>query len=255
MPYSALFPLLDGKVAVVTGAANGIGRAIALALGEAGADVAIVDRDVQAGQEVAAFLQQKGRRAHSLACDVMSMAEVEAASKAATELLGPIDILVNNAGIGDFVSFPEITTEKWDLMVGTHLTGSFNWCRAVLPDMIERRAGRVLNMSSVAGKRGDFIGNAHYTAAKAAIIGLTRSLAAWAAPYGVNVNAIAPGIVDTTLTRAMSDAHKEKTLSRIPIGRFAAPEEIAAAALFLVSDAASYIVGETLNANGGSYMD
>jgi 3-oxoacyl-[acyl-carrier protein] reductase len=125
----------------------------------------------------------------------------------------------------------------------------------VLPSMVERRQGKILNIASVAGKRGDFIGNAHYTAAKAGMMGLTRSLAAYAAPHGVNVNALAPGIVDTELTRATSAEHKATTLSRIPIGRFAALEEIAAVARFLVSDAASYVVGETVSVNGGSYMD
>jgi 3-oxoacyl-[acyl-carrier protein] reductase len=169
--------------------------------------------------------------------------------------LGSIDLLVNNAGIGDFVSFPEISRERWDRMLNIHLTGAYNFCHAVMPDMLKRRFGRIVNVSSVAGKRGDFIGNAHYTAAKAGMIGLTKSLAAWAAPHDVRVNAIAPGIVDTELTREMSASHQATTKSRIPLGRFARTDEIASVVLFLLSDASSYVIGETINVNGGSYLD
>jgi NAD(P)-dependent dehydrogenase (short-subunit alcohol dehydrogenase family) len=247
---------LDGKLALVTGAGRGIGKAIALALAEVGADVIINDISERDARETVSAVEAKGRRACTCVADVSDYATVDAAIRAAISKLGrPIDILVNNAGVGDFVSFPEITEAKWQAMLGTHLTGTFNCCKLVLPSMLERRSGKILNVSSVAGKRGDFIGNAHYTAAKAGIIGLTRSLAAYAAPHGVNVNAIAPGIVDTELTHGMGKEHKATTLSRIPIGRFAALEEIASAARFLVSNAASYVVGETLSVNGGSYMD
>jgi NAD(P)-dependent dehydrogenase (short-subunit alcohol dehydrogenase family) len=140
-------------------------------------------------------------------------------------------------------------------MLNVHLTGAYNCCHAVMPDMLKRRFGRIVNVSSVAGKRGDFIGNAHYTAAKAGMIGLTKSLAAWAAPYDVRVNAIAPGIVDTELTREMSESHRATTVSRVPLGRFARPDEIASVVLFLLSDASSYVIGETINVNGGSYLD
>ena len=166
-----------------------------------------------------------------------------------------IDILVNNAGIGDFVSFPEITPEKWHRMIEIHLTGTFNCCQAAFPHMKSQSYGKILNVSSAAGKRGDFIGNAHYTAAKAGIIGLTKSLAFYAAPLGINVNAIAPGLVATELTNGMNPEMKATTIARIPAGRLGRPDEIARAAAFLVSDDASYIFGETLSVNGGSYMD
>jgi 3-oxoacyl-[acyl-carrier protein] reductase len=153
------------------------------------------------------------------------------------------------------VTFPEITPEKWDRMLGIHLTGSFNCCQAVLASMTERKYGKIVNVSSVAGKRGDFGGNAHYTAAKAGIIGLTKSLARYAAPFGINVNAVAPGLVATELTDGMSSEWKETTISRIPAGRLGEPKEIAQVTAFLVSEDASYIFGETISVNGGSYMD
>ena len=247
---------LDGRLAIVTGAGRGIGRGIALGLAAAGADVVVNDRDTEVAEAVAGEVRDAGRAALAQVFDVTDAAAVRCGLEAAAHAMGrPIDILVNNAGIGDFVSFPDITVAKWEAMLDTHLKGAFLCCHAVLAGMIDRRAGKILNVSSVAGKRGDFIGNAHYTAAKAGMLGLTRSLGAYAAPFGVNVNAILPGIVDTELTQAMSDAHKATTLSRVPIGRFARIEEIASAAVFLVSDAASYIVGECLNVNGGSYMD
>lgn len=245
----------EGRTALVTGAGHGLGRTMALELARAGAAVAINDVSEGAAGKVAGEIQEMGRRACAAVADVSDRDAVMRVVGEIADTLGPIDILINNAGIGDFVSWPEITAEKWDAMLGVHLTGSFNCCAAVLPGMVERKRGRVLNVSSVAGKRGDYMGNAHYTAAKAGIVGLTRSLAASVAPHGVTVNAIAPGLVETELSGQMSPAHRKTTIDRIPAGRLGTPEEIAAAALFLVSDAASYIVGETLSVNGGSYMD
>jgi len=153
------------------------------------------------------------------------------------------------------VGFEELTEAKWRRMLDVHLTGAFNCTHAAIPHMKRQGSGKVLNISSVAGKRGDFIGNAHYTAAKAGIIGLTKSVALYAAPFGINVNSLAPGLVATELTEGMSEAMRATTIGRIPAGRLGRPEEIANAALFLVSDAASYVIGETLSVNGGSYMD
>lgn len=252
---SGSVPGVTGAVAVVTGGAKGIGAAISRSLADAGAHVVVVDRDYDAALTLSNELQKRGAPALPLRCDVSDTGEVQVAADRIRREIGEIDLLVNNAGIGDFVSFPEIDRGRWDRMIGVHLTGAYNWSHAVIPSMVQRRSGRVVNVSSVAGKRGDFIGNAHYTAAKAGLIGLTKSLAAWAAPSSVRVNAIAPGIVDTELTREMSDAHRATTLSRIPIGRFADAGEIAAVVLFLLSDASSYIVGETINVNGGSYLD
>jgi NAD(P)-dependent dehydrogenase (short-subunit alcohol dehydrogenase family) len=246
---------LSGKIAVITGAGRGLGKAIADVLAGRGAHVVVNDLTLELAEEAAASARARGESASAIAFDVADPNQVEIAFRRIRGDHGRVDILINNAGIGDFVSFPEITPEKWDRMLNIHLKGSFNCCQAVLAGMKEQKYGKIVNISSVAGKRGDFIGNAHYTAAKAGIIGLTKSLALYAAPFGINVNAIAPGLVATELSDEMSSEMKATTISRIPAGRLGRPEEIARATAFLVSDDASYVFGETLSVNGGSYMD
>jgi 3-oxoacyl-[acyl-carrier protein] reductase len=246
---------LSGKIAVVTGAGRGLGRAIADVLSDRGAHVVINDLTLKLATEAVGTIRGRSGSASAIDFDVAEPTQVEKGFHQILADHGRVDILINNAGIGDFVSFPEISSDKWDRMINIHLKGSFNCCQAVLPAMKARKYGKIVNVSSVAGKRGDFIGNAHYTAAKAGIIGLTKSLALYAAPFGINVNAIAPGLVATELTDEMSPEMKATTISRIPAGRLGRPEEIARAAAFLVSDDASYIIGETLSVNGGSYMD
>jgi 3-oxoacyl-[acyl-carrier protein] reductase len=247
--------LLRGRVALVTGAAQGLGQAIATAMAAAGAVTIVNDIAAHAAEACVASLRGSGAEAESSVFDVADAVAVNDAIARFVARHGRLDILVNNAGIGDFVEFERITPDKWRRMLDVHLTGAFNCSHAAFAYMKERRSGSILNISSVAGKRGDFIGNAHYTAAKAGIVGLTKSLAMHAAPHGVRVNALAPGLVATDLTEGMSDAMRATTLARIPAGRLGRPEEIADVALFLVSDAASYIVGETVSVNGGSYMD
>ena len=246
---------LSGKIAVITGAGRGLGKAIADVLAGRGAHVVVNDLTLELAEDAAASARARGESASAIAFDVADPNQVEIAFRRIRGDHGRVDILINNAGIGDFVSFPEITPEKWDRMLNIHLKGSFNCCQAVLAGMKEQTYGKIVNISSVAGKRGDFIGNAHYTAAKAGIIGLTKSLALYAAPFGINVNAIAPGLVATELSDEMSSEMKATTISRIPAGRLGRPEEIARATAFLVSDDASYVFGETLSVNGGSYMD
>lgn len=246
---------LRGKIAIVTGAARGLGKATAEVLASRGAHVIVNDRDLGPATEAAGAIVSKGGQATPLEFDVADVQQVSNAFRRLLDQFSRIDILVNNAGIGDFVSFPEITPDKWDRMLNIHLKGSFNCCQAVLPSMKERKYGKIVNVSSVAGKRGDFSGNAHYTAAKAGMIGLTKSLAGYAAPFGINVNAVAPGLVATNLTDEMSPEWKATTIARIPAGRLGLPEEIGRAIAFLASDDASYIFGETLSVNGGSYMD
>jgi NAD(P)-dependent dehydrogenase (short-subunit alcohol dehydrogenase family) len=246
---------LSGKIAVVTGAGRGLGKAIVDVLAGRGAHVVVNDLTLEPAEQAAMSVRDRGERASAIAFDVADSNQVENAFVKIRGDHGRVDILINNAGIGDFVSFPEISPEKWDRMLNVHLKGSFNCCQAVLAGMQEQKYGKIVNVASVAGKRGDFIGNAHYTAAKAGIIGLTKSLALYAAPFGINVNAIAPGLVATELSDEMSSEMKATTISRIPAGRLGRPEEIARATAFLVSDDASYIFGETLSVNGGSYMD
>lgn len=246
---------LSGKIAVVTGAGRGLGSAIADVLADRGAHVIVNDRMLEPATKASEAIRARDGSASSIAFDVSDTNQVEEAFRRLIAEHGRVDILINNAGIGDFVSFPEITAERWDRMIDIHLKGSFNCCQAVLASMKAHGYGKIVNVSSVAGKRGDFIGNAHYTAAKAGVIGLTKSLALYAAPFGINVNAIAPGLVATELTDEMSPDMKATTISRIPAGRLGLPEEIARAAAFLASDDASYIFGETLSVNGGSYMD
>jgi 3-oxoacyl-[acyl-carrier protein] reductase len=247
--------LLAGQIALVTGAARGLGFAIAERLAQEGAVVLVNDVVPDAAETTAAVLRGRGLTAEALPFDValfdMALSQIDAVAARH----GRLDILVNNAGIGDFVGFEDLTEAKWRRMLDVHLTGAFNCSHAAIPHMKRQGSGKVLNISSVAGKRGDFIGNAHYTAAKAGIIGLTKSVALYAAPFGINVNALAPGLVATELSDGMSEAMRATTIGRIPAGRLGRPEEIAAAALFLVSDAASYVIGETLSVNGGSYMD
>jgi NAD(P)-dependent dehydrogenase (short-subunit alcohol dehydrogenase family) len=232
-----------------------LGQAIATAMATAGAVTIVNDIASQTAEACVTGLRERGAEAESSIFDVADSTAVHDAIARLVARHGRLDVLVNNAGIGDFVEFEKISPDKWRRMLDVHLTGSFNCSHAAFPYMKERRSGSILNISSVAGKRGDFIGNAHYTAAKAGIVGLTKSLAMHAAPHGVRVNALAPGLVATDLTEGMTDAMRATTLARIPAGRLGRPEEIAAVALFLVSDAASYIVGETVSVNGGSYMD
>jgi len=246
---------LTGRTVLVTGAARGLGRSMAAAMAAAGALVVVNDIAPAPAEAAAAAIRAGGGEAFAAAFDVADSHAVHGSIAALLEKLGGIDILVNNAGIGDFVSFEEITADKWRRMLDVHLTGAFNCSHAVFPHMKARGSGKILNISSVAGKRGDFIGNAHYTAAKAGVIGLTKSLAMHAAPFGINVNALAPGLVATELSDGMSAEMRATTIARIPLGRLGRPEEIAAVALFLVSDAASYVVGETISVNGGSYLD
>jgi 3-oxoacyl-[acyl-carrier protein] reductase len=246
---------LSGKLAVVTGAARGLGKAIAEELAGRGAHVIVNDRTLEPAIKAAETIRERGGNASPIAFDVANSTQVEESFRRLLFDHETVHILVNNAGIGDFISFPDIDSDRWDRMINIHLKGSFNCCQAVLATMKAQRYGKIVNVSSVAGKRGDFGGNAHYTAAKAGIIGLTKSLARYAAPFGINVNSVAPGLVETDLTSEMSAEWKETTIARIPAGRLGQPEEIARATAFLVSEDASYIFGETLSVNGGSYMD
>jgi len=247
--FSQLFSL-EGRVAIVTGASRGIGRATCLVLGQAGADIALVSRDLASMEEVAEEAQGMGRRALVVPTDVTVGAEIEGMVARVLEVFGKIDILVNNAGIGGVLKAEEITDELWDTMLATNLRGAFICARMVIPTMKEQRWGRIINIASISGQTGGVLGGAHYAASKGGMITMTKTLARDMASFNITVNAIAPGQIDTSMGR-LTPEQRDKMVSMIPLGRLGRPEEIAYAVLFLASEEAGYITGATLDVNGG----
>jgi len=247
---------ISGRNAVVTGGASGIGRAIAVRLARDGADVAVLDLDSAGGRVATGEIAALGRRAIAVEADVASAASVAAAAERVRRELGPVHILVNDAGIASFVPFLELREADWDRMIAVHLKGTFNCTRAFLPDMTAAGWGRVVNVASVAGLNGGGPGLTHYAAAKAGIIGLTKTLASEFGQAGVTVNAIAPGLIDTPLLdrSGMPEPIRRMIVERAPIRRIGAPEDIAAACAFLVSEEASFVTGQVVSPNGGGWM-
>lgn len=245
---------LKGRVAVVTGGSRGIGRAIALRLAESGADVALIYAGNQAAaDETAQQVRELGVRAMAVRCDVSDAQQAAAAIKQVRAELGPIDILVNNAGITrDGISL-RMKPDDFRRVIDVNLTGAFLMAQAAMSDFVRRRSGRIINISSASGLMGN-AGQANYSAAKAGMIGLTKTLARELAGRGVTVNAVAPGFVRTEMTAAMNEAALSEGLKSVPMGRMAEPEEIAEAVAFLASDRAAYITGTVLSVNGGLYM-
>lgn len=246
---------LGERVAVVTGGARGIGAAIANGLNRAGARVVVADLDLAAAEETATRLRTAGPAAIAIRTDVRQVAEARALIAATRDRFGRLDILVNNAGICPLASIEEVTEELFDRVMAVNLKGVFFVSQAAVAPFKEQRSGKIINIASISGKSGGFMPLTPYAATKAAVMSLTRSFAAYLAPYGVNVNAIAPGPAATDLTRDWPADRVAALVSNIPFKRFAQPDDIAAVAVFLASDSANYITGETVDVNGGLFMD
>ncbi len=241
---------LGGRTALVTGASGGIGGAVARALHGQGATVALSGTRVAPLEALAGEL---GERAHVLTCDLSDTAAVEALPKRAAEAMGSVDILVNNAGITRDQLMMRMSDADWDTVIAVNLTSVMRLSRAVLRGMMKARWGRIVNVSSVVGVTGN-PGQANYAASKAAVIGMSKSLAAEVASRGITVNCVAPGFIATAMTEVLTDDQKAKIAAQIPAGRMGSSEEIAAAVAFLASAEAAYVTGQTLHVNGGMAM-
>jgi 3-oxoacyl-[acyl-carrier protein] reductase len=244
--------VLDGRVALVTGASRGIGRAIALRLAGLGARVAVNDVEAgrMAGEQVAAEIRASGVDAAFFAADVSREAEVKAMVAEVERVLGPVDILVNNAGITRDGLFVRMDEADWDAVLAVNLKGAFLTCKAVARGMMKRRSGVIVNLSSVVALRGN-AGQVNYSAAKAGLVGLTKSLARELAPRNIRVNAVAPGYIQTSMTEALGDAAREAIHDATPLDRIGMPGDVAEAVAFLSSDASGFITGVVLPVDGG----
>jgi 3-oxoacyl-[acyl-carrier protein] reductase len=242
---------LSGKTALVTGASGGIGNAIAKALHAQGAAVVLSGTREDA---LAALKNELGARAFAVTCNLSDSASVEALAKNAEAAAGaPIDILVNNAGVTKDNLFIRMKDEEWDQVIAVDLTAAFRLSRSVLRNMMKKRWGRIVSITSVVGAIGN-PGQGNYAAAKAGLVGMTKSLAAEVGSRNITVNCVAPGFVTTPMTDALTEDQKKALFERIPAGRFGAPSDIAAAVVFLASEEAGYVTGQTLHANGGMAM-
>ena len=245
--------LLANKVAVVTGAGRGIGRAVALAYARMGADVACVSRTEENSAKAAAEVEALGRRAWAVAVDVSDTAAVNAAAGKILDDAGRVDILVNNAGVTRDNLLMRMSEEEWDTVINTNLKGAFNFTKALTRPFIKQRSGRIINIASVIGLIGN-AGQSNYAASKAALIGFTKSIAKELAPRGITANAIAPGFIETDMTAALDDKVRESIIGNVPLGRFGSPDDIAHAAVFLAMEPSGYITGQVLTVDGGMVM-
>ncbi len=246
---------LSGKVALVTGSSQGIGAGAALSLARRGADVAVnYVRSAELAQEVSEQIRALGRQARAVQTDVTDGEAVKRLVAEVEQTLGPIDILVNNAGHNPSRAITEISEADWDWVLNLNLKSYFLCTRAVLPGMLERQEGRIINISSISGQRGGFSCDVDYSAAKAGIMGFTRALARWAAPRGILVNAIAPGYIKTQMQGGVISPHLASLIERVPLKRQGTPEEIGEVVAFLPGPGATYIVGEVISVNGGAHI-
>jgi 3-oxoacyl-[acyl-carrier protein] reductase len=241
---------LSGKTALVTGASGGIGGAIAKALHAQGAALVLSGTRAEA---LEALKSELGERAHIALCNLADKASVDALPKAAEQLAGPIDILVNNAGVTRDNLFMRMRDEEWDEVIAVDLSAAFRLSRAVLRNMMKKRWGRIISITSIVGTTGN-PGQGNYAAAKAGLVGMSKSLAMEVASRNVTVNCVAPGFIATAMTDALNEAQKAQIFARIPAGRMGVSAEIAAAVVYLASEEASYVTGQTLHINGGMAM-
>jgi len=244
---------LEEKVALVTGGAQGIGRAIALLLAREGAKVAISDINLEKARETCREVESLGQEALAIGGNVAHAQEAEAMVQQTVEKFGRLDILVNNAGITRDQVLLRMKEEDWDLVMSVNLKGAFHCTKAALRPFLKQKAGKVVNIASVTGQMGN-AGQANYAASKAGVIGFTKSIAREYASRNIQVNAVAPGFIDTAMSQAIPEKEREFLAKQIPLGRLGTPQDVAEAVLFLSSPAADYITGQVLNVNGGMFM-
>ncbi len=244
---------LSGKVALVTGGAQGIGRSVALMLAGNGSDVAISDINLEMARATAKEIEEFGRRALAIEANVARFEDGERMVRETVEALGRIDILVNNAGITRDGLMLRMSEEDWDLVLDVNLKGAFNCTKAAIRHMMKQRSGRIVNIASVVGLMGN-AGQANYAASKAGLIGFTKTVAREFASRGITVNAVAPGYIDTPMTQALPENVKEELKKLIPLDRLGKPEDVAKAVFFLVTSASAYVTGQVLQVDGGLYM-
>jgi len=244
---------LENEVALITGASRGIGKAVALALGAKGATVIGTATSESGAEAISAYLKENGIKGKGVALDVTHQSEIDRVMDMISEEFAAPSILVNNAGITRDNLLMRMKDDDWDAIMETNLKSVYRMSKACLRPMTKARKGRIISIASVVGLMGN-AGQTNYSAAKAGILGFTKSLAREVGARGITVNAVAPGFIDTDMTRGLADEHKQLLLNQIPLGRLGQPEEIAAAVAFLASPEAAYITGETISVNGGMYM-